>query len=149
MKKEPLNLICLPYLGVSEPFLARKTSMDLTGNFAVCKPTFAFAFAFSMEKREETLNKIAGLSSPEFKNLLGISKESFLDVYNEIDTEIDLRHLIWTLHFLRHYPTEYEAAFYWQVDFKTWRKYVFSTAIKLAQNLHEVPKDILILAFKK
>ena len=49
-----------------------------------------------------------------------------------------------TLHFLRHYPTEYEAAFYWQVDFKTWRKYVFSTAIKLAQNLHEVPKDILI-----
>ncbi len=93
-----------------------------------------------MYDRSLTLQKVSSLSSAKFKNLLGISKESFLLLNTELEDNIEVLHLIWTLHFLRHYPTEYEAEYEWDVDFKTWRKYVFETiALSEALNTVRIP----------
>ena len=74
---------------------------------------------------------IIGRYSPtRFAAAFGVSVQVVVLIVQSLQTANitpKLIHILWTLHFLKTYPTEILGSAAWNVDSKTWTKYVRQT----------------------
>lgn len=70
-------------------------------------------------------------------SLYGVPLDVLLLLWNILlaisiaELPVEFHHLLWALHFMKNYPTEDVGSAFWNVDRKTYRKYVWRVIILL------------------
>src|SRR5690349_750786 len=81
------------------------------------------------------------IKQPVFSALYGVHFLTAAVLYTTVainQPNITVVHLLWTLHWLKHYPTVQDGAVRWKCDVKTYKKYVWYTLCSLLLSLDSV-----------
>jgi len=89
---------------------------------------------------ERTRKTVFGLSDVTIQLIWTLLAASFTDA------KLKFKHLLWTLYFLRKYPTEDEGALFCHTTRKTWRKRVWEVLNLLCTKLKTVSMNYVYSA---
>ena len=103
-----------------------------------------------IEKIAKTITKNRKLTERQFRALFGVPINCVVEIFNYIQTNsngVKEEHFLWTLYYLKVYPTENVAEVFIGKTAKTFKKWVNITLQLLNNNLPEVFFFFFFLCF--
>jgi len=141
------------HLSSAQNAVAQKCTRNITGISTHDPATTSIDLLVSLQM-ETMLNVLESafghFSDSRFRSIFGVSVETvvflwhcILHVEDDIGIHLAPIHLLWTLHFLKTYPTTPNGAYFWRVDAKTYRHHIWKFILVLLCYLDTISVDYL------